>query len=451
MLTVLFIFIFAVVLVAATSLYSVIAENSLYQEGLKLFESGNRLAAKDKFNDLLKRNPKHILGRWSLARVYEEEFDRPMVIDHLDYMLSNNLFSSQVTEKNIRLHLADSYNKSGLVDRALIEYNNLLEKFPKDIETLTKQGELFYEKDDVQSALQVYRIITELDKGNFQAFLMCGKIHISLNLKDDAISYLNRALELDPANLDILYLLADIYEDKFEYKKARDFYKTILGMRDNPSPMVLLKISICDFKLKEYSESINKLMDLLTVDYQEDEKSLQREVLYYLVQNHLATNNTSHASRYLEDLYELDHNFKDVPDLMKKVTGMLSDEEIVARIENLHIYDFQEKTKRVIGLMGYDIVHSELIDDTSINYSVVDSETRKKRVIIFARKWTGQIGQFPLNELYLAVTREKAVKGIFLAPGTFKSEATRFRELNKNIDLVGQRQFCSFYRRTHYD
>ena len=96
-----------------------------------------------------------------------------------------------------------------------------------------------------------------------------GKVHYDMDNYGDAIKYLNRAAEEDPANADIPYMIAHSYSDMMNYKLAIPYFKKAIELKPTESYWIYELGLIC------YAMNADK--DALKYMLEAGEKGLKRD------------------------------------------------------------------------------------------------------------------------------------------------------------------------------
>ncbi|HUI31552.1 MAG TPA: tetratricopeptide repeat protein [Candidatus Acidoferrales bacterium] len=82
----------------------------------------------------------------------------------------------------------------------------------------------FYMLGDLRTALEEFTLLIDTDPDFFPGWLMCGKILLELGKADESEFYLQRAMNLNPKNAELLQTLANLYNAFGEVEKARAIF-----------------------------------------------------------------------------------------------------------------------------------------------------------------------------------------------------------------------------------
>jgi Flp pilus assembly protein TadD len=149
----------------------------------------------------------------------------------------------------VRLILAELYNKEGLGDQAVEELNAVAESKLKDDKL----------KDAEKILLQAHKI----KENHLDTITNLIELFRRKNKKKDAYSLLDNALKKDKENLKLLNLLGALYFEDQNFKKAKEVFSEILSLRemDVEARVKLGRVCIQEDKLDEAYELYEPLIE----------------------------------------------------------------------------------------------------------------------------------------------------------------------------------------------
>jgi len=150
---------------------------------------------------------------------------------------------------------ADLYFEKEQIENALNDYNKILEINPKDSDTFHKRALCFAEQGNAIKLAEDVRSALECNPKNVDVLLLRGRLLIALDSFDNAIVWFNRVSEIDSNNNEAKEELGKIYYQKKEYNKALEYFKDIL--KTDPETIDDLKIN----SLKKIVEIYHKRND----------------------------------------------------------------------------------------------------------------------------------------------------------------------------------------------
>jgi tetratricopeptide (TPR) repeat protein len=105
-----------------------------------------------------------------------------------------------------------SYQETGVIDLAINDFQNALEKDRNNAEAAARLGELLVTRtQDAASALRILEKAVELDPKNADSYRNRGLAHAQLRRWDDSEADMKKAVELDPENFENHAMRANIY------------------------------------------------------------------------------------------------------------------------------------------------------------------------------------------------------------------------------------------------
>jgi Tfp pilus assembly protein PilF len=164
------------------------------EAGVKTFEGGDRLKARELLNKALVANPNSAHMHYLIAMSFDERQDFYRMEDHL--------------KKAIRL------------DPKFFLARNFL-------------GDIYFGKNDFEAAVEQYRLSLAFNRDDPSVLNNLGLAYMNLERYGSAVSSLERALALAPNNLEIYHNLAFVYRDYGMLDKATEGFIKIIQMKPN--------------------------------------------------------------------------------------------------------------------------------------------------------------------------------------------------------------------------
>ncbi|MBX7225795.1 MAG: tetratricopeptide repeat protein [Chitinophagales bacterium] len=124
----------------------------------------------------------------------------------------------------------EAKNKDFAKAEALLEQSKTLNAQNPD--TYIHLGDMFMEKKDISSASRSYEYATDYDAKNFYAFYKMGKIYFKIN-PEKALEYYLKSAAIEPNFPPVNRDLSDLYSDKKDYQKAKDYFGKYASLAEN--------------------------------------------------------------------------------------------------------------------------------------------------------------------------------------------------------------------------
>lgn len=111
---------------------------------------------------------------------------------------------------------------------AEVEYSIFLEFKPNDFVVRNKLGMVYYRQNKLVEAEREFTRILKTDPDNYDALDSLGLVKAARNDYDQAISYHQQAMALNPGDMMIYYHLGTALEKKGKFSEAAEAYRTAL-------------------------------------------------------------------------------------------------------------------------------------------------------------------------------------------------------------------------------
>lgn len=188
-------------------------------------------AAISTFNKILAMDSTDMRAEKALAESYHAKGDYINALKHYDIVLETEDNREVLANKALVLHALKKY------DEAITLYYDLLAEQSNErlrqnlIEALCIKGETMLSKAEFRNALSFYDKALEIDPDNAKAYFGLAKASENLNFSDRALEYYKKAAELNPENV--------AYKTAFEhYKNTVEVSDKSINKQDNESSSV---------------------------------------------------------------------------------------------------------------------------------------------------------------------------------------------------------------------
>ncbi|RMF92375.1 MAG: glycosyltransferase [Candidatus Schekmanbacteria bacterium] len=106
-------------------------------------------------------------------------------------------------------------------------FTKVLEKNPKNLKALLGKGMALLSEKDTEKAMETFSYALDIDPDNKQGVSFLVKCAIELDKKEIAAKYLEKYLNLHPADLNMLFSLATVYYSLEDYEKSIELLERI--------------------------------------------------------------------------------------------------------------------------------------------------------------------------------------------------------------------------------
>lgn len=121
------------------------------------------------------------------------------------YSFIKDLIKLKPDDYEFNLYLSDielKLNNNQTSEKILTE---LINKYPNSIELYSKLGSLYFLNGNLDKANDIFKISLKIDSNNVNSLYYLTIINMELDNNQDAFSYAQKALELEPNNEELLY------------------------------------------------------------------------------------------------------------------------------------------------------------------------------------------------------------------------------------------------------
>lgn len=265
------------------------------------------------------------------------------------------------------------------VPKALEAVNQGIEQYPYSSGLLVKKADLYLALHKFNEALDILDYVHLLDSGDINLYILKTEAYLALDRQEKAVTLLEDALEHfeGEERLDLLFELADVYDDYEEFDKVFDCLKMIL-QQDPVNEEALFKICFWTDFTGRNEESI-KLHQQIIDEFPYSElawfnlgAAYQGLKLYekaidayqYAI---VIEEKFDYAYRNMADAYIRLRKYKDAIEALEKVTELAKPEEVIYEAIG-HCYD---KMKKYATARFYYRKASHLnLEDSRLYYKV---------------------------------------------------------------------------------
>lgn len=188
---------------------------------------------------------------------------------------ANNLLKADPANNNARKILARIYSRQigdpdqGKVDQAMLknaieQYVKITEQDPKDSESLSMLARLYHVSHDDASAEKAYRHVLELDPSDEDALNGLAMVYADRGDLTNAIAMLKQAIEKNP-DPRMVVMLANFYEQIKDYSHAADTMKQALDFT-NDNVRVRRALAVDLYAAGRYDEALAAFRELAADD-----------------------------------------------------------------------------------------------------------------------------------------------------------------------------------------
>lgn len=167
----------------------------------------------------------------------------PFYMISVSWSLLKDLFREDLTLKemktNFLLGKGNALEQSGLFDRAVRVYKQILKKDKKSIPVFLNLGGLYYRKGIYDAAIPYYEKVIRMNPKHYQGHYWLAMCYLKLGRYYASINTLEEVIEFLPTFKDALNLLGECYERIGEGAKAEHYY--LKAISTDPKGIIIHK------------------------------------------------------------------------------------------------------------------------------------------------------------------------------------------------------------------
>lgn len=291
-------------------------------------------------------------------------------LDFERYEHARNLFKQLTVQEPAKgdnyYYLGQAYVYLLQPDSAMMAYNSGIKAEPNNPANYAGMGELYLNENKVADARTSFDKALALSRtkdgrvGDIKALRLVadGMVSAETKLPDEALKYINQALEIDKKNYDVLVTAGDVYLELNNGGEAANNYERAIAL-DKGRPKAYTKVANIWLRVRNGEAAFNDLNRALAVDpnYAPALKSLAE--YYYQVKKFDKAKET--YIKYLQNSEESNANkirFAQILFRTKEYEEALAKIEEIQKTDRNNIYLF-----RLAGYSNYEVAEAK--KDTS--------------------------------------------------------------------------------------
>ena len=183
--------------------------------------------------------------------------------------------------KKTYIMMGRSYEVLGEMDRAFATYSKGLQLYPKDLELMIENADLYYISSGYSKAIVLYNQILKKDKENYLAHLGLGKSYEKLGFFSKAIGYYSLYFdEVKNPNQNYFYNYAYCYYKLDNFTESQEIIAENLTNTKNDADYLFLSGKIY-WKVKQYDKAFQQLDKALELDSSRRDIELTKALWHY--------------------------------------------------------------------------------------------------------------------------------------------------------------------------
>jgi tetratricopeptide (TPR) repeat protein len=406
----------------------------------KALKQGQTQQVIRKAKKLLKNNARDVDAHHLLAQAYGQETKHELALMELKIINRIGKFTPLCPEIPFRRRLAGLYNKFNHHDEALTEYMLLIDKEPGNAENYFRAGEFFELRDMRDKAILYYRKAVELDGRHSESHLKLGILLVKSDRPLAAKGELEICLKMDPDNHRAHFYLGRLLKSLNDYPGA---LRSLEKARKDPAYKVraLIETGMAYLSMNNMARAITALETAIQLT-EPDQMTEFLYSRYYLSLCHERARDLDQALDLWEQIYARRPTFKDVALKLSHYKDMREDDRLkdyltAGREEFLGI------CRRLLKVMKLE---EGEISEVKNGCTVLATEkekswtsSRKRPVQLMFLRVAEKIDDLTVRRFQELMKKNGGIRGIILTSSQFSSRAADFAQ-TKPIDLLDKKE-----------
>ena len=194
--------------------------NSIWKDGLTLWD------------DAVRKSPESPRAYINMGTAYARLGENDVAIKNFHRALELANPESGVDPLNVHYNLGSVYQQMGRLDMAVGEYRVVTELNPGDFRPYYNLGVIYQQRHEVAAAIEAYKKVLERNPSDFRSYHNLGLLYQKMGDLELAAGSYNNALRLNPDYEKSRFNLGVIYEMGGDSESAREAY--IATLKLNP-------------------------------------------------------------------------------------------------------------------------------------------------------------------------------------------------------------------------
>ena len=413
-----------------------------------MLESGKYDQAINALNVIMKKDEKNPLAHLYMAEAYYFNNNMEMAMVEYKQVMASGRFSNSATEKVIRKRLADIYLKFSQFEEAQKEFVVLSKLEAHNSEYLFQIGSIFYQRGMREQALSYLDKALKAGRGGADLYFIMGKIYYEMTRTNEALSSFTNCVKLDPKNAEAHFYIGVILKAMNSYGKAVQELDVAEQAKD-----VQLKVKaiyqkgLCKLEVGELDGA--KADFERALKYSSEENNTTVAIRYTLGLTYEKERRLVEAVEQWEKVAQLRPNFQDVQAKLADYEDLRIDDKLKDLLTSTPT-TFEIISQNLLKSLGYETLESSMIDDDNIEIvgiqrSVKWRDVRGGKVLIRVSRDNEEVNEDQVAKLVENLKLNHGIRAVYISTGKFTPQAVRYSE-NRPVDLYDRQRLSASFK-----
>ncbi len=415
-----------------------------------LLESSKYEQAINALNALMKKDDRNPLAHLYLAEAYYFTSNLEMAMVEYKQVLSTGRFSNSATEKIIRKRLADIYMKFGQLEEAQKEFVVLSKLEPHNSEYLYQIGNIFYDRGMKEQALTYLDKALKSGKSSSEIFFLIGKIYYEMSRSNEALNAFTNCVRLDPKNPEAHYFIGIILKAMNAYGKAVQELDIAEQTKDNQLKVkAIYQKGICKLEVSELEGA--KADFERALKYSSEENNTTIAIHYTLGMTYEKERRLVEAVEQWEKVAQLRPNYQEVQAKLAEYEDLRVDDKLKDLLTSTPT-TFEIISQNFLKALGYETLESTMQDDDHLEIvgmerSLKWRNVRGGKVLVRISRDNDDVNEDQVAKLVENLKLVHGIRALYVTTGKFTPQAIRYSE-NRPVDLYDRQRLTLIFKQS---
>lgn len=413
-----------------------------------MMEAGKYDQAIQALNVILKKDDNNPLAHLYLAESYFFSNNEDMAMVEYKQVLASGKFQNSATDRAVHRRLAEIYLKFGQLEEAQKEYLILLDQEPHNSEYMFQIGKLFYDRGMKEQALSYLDKALRSGKNSPNTFFFIGKVFYDMGRSTEALSALSNCVKLEPKNAEAHYLIGLILKASNGFANAIKEFEASETAKDNQLKVKsIFQKGLCKLELGDPDGA--KVDFERALKYSNEENATTIAVRYTLGLTYERERRLVEAVEQWEKVALIKPNYQDIQAKLAQYEDLRVDDRMKDLLTATPT-TFEIMAQKLLKQMGYEVVESKMLDDDNIDIVGVERSLKWRnvkggRVLVKFSRSHDDVHEDEVAKLVENLKLIHGIRAVFITTGRFTPQALRYSE-NRPVDLYDRQKLTVVLR-----
>ena len=358
---------------------------------------------------------------------------------------------SSIEDPNRLIKIAERHENRERWTQAAETWSRYLELEPEVEDARYRRGIAYLKEGNPSATIRDLESVQEQTETPPDRLLLhLGRAYHQQNQPLEALGCLEKYLEHHPGDLAVCRETAQLARTLDKPSRARAVYERICR-EESPFLQVEGSLSLAEIDLDDNTpERAKSYLDEVEQQFNKgnltDEQ--HKEYLYQQARYREALGKQAEADQLFRTLYGQDPDYRNVRKIVEEKIHNMSEDRLIQNMVRLDRDEFLKHSERIVRNMGYEVIQSDSLNPEEIEITAIEKEKKLKvnRMLFSFKKWTNQIGEFPLKEFEMKLLENRYDRGFFVCPGGFNQKSIEYAKSSRALDLLGPSQLLDYLR-----